>query len=488
MIDAMRLENKANPKAPELSQTLGAGQDFMNQREAKEPTTCDLRDWSASDFSNIYVRFRPTLVAQAAKMLKSDFQAEEVVQDAFLYLLTALPELDSEVGVLKFLRWKTRMLCLDTLRAPELEAPFELTSESDIASDEAEPVDNLAKADDAALVNLALAKLTSRHREVLIATIYEEKSSRQVAAQLGISENALRQLTLRARASFRRALVGEAELEGKKISEILSIAAKRGASSRNALVSSVFLVVISLSIGLLVAPPYSNPESKAVCSSMEVHRSPKSKTTPGDSESWPQNSSQSTPGSEKNQIPVVNGDGGRSPELNRVGEQSSLLKIVESVADAPLSGEQPTTPLFQILNPTLAENLESSATSLTSEMGEGSLTLKSDNGLSAYISLGMHTESVIQHLSLIYEFESEWGTARITAVPLSVLEVSSYLDSGIRKVDYVATDLLFGDLDGTFGHLSESESRINRTAIIVQLLINDESKLIESKLEILPRT
>ena len=78
-----------------------------------------LKDWSAKDFANIYVRFRPHLISHAQKFLREKTQAEEVVQDAFLYLMTALPELDSELGVLKFLKWKTKMLCLDIIRSSQ---------------------------------------------------------------------------------------------------------------------------------------------------------------------------------------------------------------------------------------------------------------------------------------------------------------------------------------------------------------------------------
>lgn len=78
-----------------------------------------LKDWSAQDFANIYVRFRPHLMIHARRFLANESQVEEVVQDAFLYLMTALPELDSELGVLRFLKWKTKMLCIDVIRASE---------------------------------------------------------------------------------------------------------------------------------------------------------------------------------------------------------------------------------------------------------------------------------------------------------------------------------------------------------------------------------
>ena len=76
-----------------------------------------LADWSAQDFASIYTRFRPHLERHARRFLNNPSQVDEVVQDAFLYLMVSLPELDSEIGVLRFLKWKVRLLCLDVMRA-----------------------------------------------------------------------------------------------------------------------------------------------------------------------------------------------------------------------------------------------------------------------------------------------------------------------------------------------------------------------------------
>ncbi len=220
-------------------------------KERLEPAK--LKDWTASDFASIYVRFRPHLERHARRFLVNPSQVEEVVQDAFLYLMTTLPELDSEIGVLKFLKWKTRLLALDVIRvnsrasfAPIDEVP-EMAAKVDDFNQE------LERADDAAIVAMAMAKLNPRHREALIATLYEEKSQEVVAAQMGLSENALRQLLFRARAAFKKALVGEAETQGKSVSQILSIAARKAAAESGKYLSAAgaFLLVLAVSFGIL---------------------------------------------------------------------------------------------------------------------------------------------------------------------------------------------------------------------------------------------
>ena len=226
-------------------------------RDKFDPAASDLksgnlRHWTAQDFASIYIRFKPHLERHARRYLSNSLQAEEVVQDAFLYLMTSLPELDTELGVLKFLKWKIRMLSLDILRSSssrrEISVPENLENiqQEDVVSLE------LERAEDNAVISLALARLAPRQREAIIASIYEEKSIELVAGQLGVTENAARQLLFRARTAFKKALVGEIELSGKSISQVLSIAAKKAAQEArdNALRIGVTISVMALAVGI----------------------------------------------------------------------------------------------------------------------------------------------------------------------------------------------------------------------------------------------
>jgi RNA polymerase sigma factor (sigma-70 family) len=216
-------------------------------------TPAVLKDWSAADFASIYVRFRPHLERHARRYLVNPSQVEEVVQDAFLYLMTTLPELDSEVGVLKFLKWKTRLLSLDVIRINSRVSIAPLDDQPEIAANSPEMSLEMERADDAAIVSMALAKLQPRQREVLIASIYEEKSTDAVAEQLGLSENATRQLLFRARSAFKKALIGEVETAGMSAGQILSVAARKAAAESGKYVAAAgaFLLVMAVSLGVL---------------------------------------------------------------------------------------------------------------------------------------------------------------------------------------------------------------------------------------------
>ena len=211
-----------------------------------------LAEWSAQDFSSIYLRFRPHRERHARRFLRNPSQVDEVVQDAFLYLMVSLPELDSEIGVLRFLKWKTRLLALDVIRASGRAYVNSIDDVQEPESNDPEVSSNLEQQDDAAVVRLALSKLNPRHREVLIASMYEEKSTEEIASQVGLSENATRQLIFRARAAFKKALIGDIDTTGMSAAAILSVAARKAASEGKkvgaAALTLIALVVMSVTV------------------------------------------------------------------------------------------------------------------------------------------------------------------------------------------------------------------------------------------------
>jgi RNA polymerase sigma-70 factor (ECF subfamily) len=187
--------------------------------------------------------------------LRSQHQVDEVVQDAFLYLMVTLPELDSEIGVLRFLKWKVRLLCLDVIRASGRAIINNIDEIAEPASNEAEVGSEMEHIEDAAIVRLALSKLNPRHREVLLASMYEEKSTREIASQVGLSENATLQLIFRARAAFKKALLGDGvDTAGMSVSAILSVAARKAAHEAKKVGAQAMVLVLfmMLAIGAFV--------------------------------------------------------------------------------------------------------------------------------------------------------------------------------------------------------------------------------------------
>jgi RNA polymerase sigma-70 factor (ECF subfamily) len=82
--------------------------------------------------------------------------------------------------------------------------------------------------------------------------MYEEKSTEEIASQVGLSENATRQLIFRARAAFKKALIGDVDTTGMSAAAILSVAARKAASEGKkvgaAALTLIALVVMSLTV------------------------------------------------------------------------------------------------------------------------------------------------------------------------------------------------------------------------------------------------
>ena len=341
-------------------------------------TPAVLKDWTAADFASIYVRFRPHLERHAKRFLVNPSQVEEVVQDAFLYLMTTLPELDSELGVLKFLKWKTRLLALDVIRANSRASFAPIDEQPEFAAKGEELSLDLERADDAAIVALAMAKLQPRHREALIATMYEEKSNEVVAAQMGLNENAFRQLLFRARSAFKKALVGEAETAGKSVSEILSIAARKAAKESGKYISAAgaFLLVLAISVGVI--PNLSQPaqeqfEAEVVPRSLpaETNQSPQA---PAPIEREVSGEVESAPVQES--APVL---AEAATALNE--EPSGVIVLASEISPTEVS-EETTTSVDderQVLEGFLLETLGSDAISTLNRSTQGQI-LSSDQG------------------------------------------------------------------------------------------------------------
>jgi len=248
-----------------------------------------LRNWTGQDFANIYVRFYPHVLRQAKRYLTNHSQAEEITQDAFLYLMTSLPQVDSETGVLKLLKWKVRLLALDLIKTNSQASFAPIDNQPELSIDDSALSLELERADDAAIVALALAKLEPRQREALVASLYEEKATVQVAAQLGLNENATRQLVFRAKAAFKKALVGEAETRGLTVSEIISVAARKASKDAGKYVSvaSALLLVLAVSIGVLpnlaTSPEQLNANTPTVVTDLEASSEAGSEVSAADS-------------------------------------------------------------------------------------------------------------------------------------------------------------------------------------------------------------
>ena len=232
-----------------------------NTTEGVAATPATVSDWSVADLSALYAENRSSLIGQARRILRSDADAAEIVQEAFLKFILAAPELDSADRALAYLRTTVNNLCLNQIRStgsrPNLVAIDSETSQERLAelSQEAHiPFDStLAAAEDASIIREALSRLSADQRTALVMWEMEGRSTEEIAKALGTKPENVRHVVGRARASFVRVLTEWVidEATGTTALEALSTQYKKAAelAKKSSKVALSLLIVLVAFLG-----------------------------------------------------------------------------------------------------------------------------------------------------------------------------------------------------------------------------------------------
>jgi RNA polymerase sigma factor (sigma-70 family) len=232
---------------------------FKFKPQAAEPVATT---WSVADLSALYLECRSTLISQARRMLRNEQDATEVVQEAFLKFILAAPELDTKERALAYIRTSINNLSLNVIRAkgnrPNLIPIDSDTSQArlaEIASENYIPADaSISAAEDAAIIKLALSKLSPAERAALVMWEVEGRSTAEIAKELGIKESAVRHTVSRARASLRKVLseliIDEAR--GLTALDLLSTTYKKATelAGKSSKIALTFILVLTAFLGL----------------------------------------------------------------------------------------------------------------------------------------------------------------------------------------------------------------------------------------------
>ena len=195
------------------------------------------------DFAGLYIRHRSSLVLHARRYVNDPRDADEVVQEAFLRLFLALPELETELQALAYSRRTITNLCIDRFRSqarrPQLVALDSIPVDELVDDDPGDPV---VRAEDAALVRTALSMLSPLHRDALVKREIEEKSFPVIAEELEIPEETVKHVLFRARRALRKILVGTSLVPGSdaELSGTLGKVARVGPGG----IAGLFLIML----------------------------------------------------------------------------------------------------------------------------------------------------------------------------------------------------------------------------------------------------
>ena len=243
-------------------------------------TATAVSDWSVADLSALYAEQRSSLTSQARRILRSEADAAEIVQEAFLKFILAAPELDTRERALAYLRTTVNNLCLNQIRAtgsrPNLVAIDSDTSQerlNEISAEAHIPFDaTLAAAEDASIIREALSRLSADQRTALVMWEMEGRTTEEIAAAIGTTPANVRHVVGRARASFTRILTEWVidEENGTTALEALSSSYKKAAElakkSSKAALSLVIVLVAFLGFNSVTGNEIHKTNSVAISS------------------------------------------------------------------------------------------------------------------------------------------------------------------------------------------------------------------------------
>jgi len=228
-------------------------------RKAVQPLS-----WTAADLGDFFVKHRAEFLAHARRVVGVASEAEEIVQDALVRVLMAAPELESLDHAKAYFHRAVDNLGIDHLRrrgrSPQLIVLDEENADLELRWNSADDLaENLARADDAALIREAIALLSPAERAALVMWEFEGRSTREIARELGVKEAAVRHTVSRARATLRRLLSQRIvdEERGLTALDVLSVGYRKveKVAQKSSKVAMSLLLIVTAFLGFQSLSP-----------------------------------------------------------------------------------------------------------------------------------------------------------------------------------------------------------------------------------------
>ena len=175
------------------------------------------------ELNQLLAKHRASLVKRASYLVGDSGIAEDIVQEASLYVISRSEGFQPEEELVAALYWKIRYLAIDHMRKRTvLDREIELDKLNESSSAFSDSYD-LGSDDGQEIVSLALARLSDQQKTALVLTAIEEMSQQQAARRLEISHSAFRQLLARARKGLRQNIAVELERRGWQWADLIRV-------------------------------------------------------------------------------------------------------------------------------------------------------------------------------------------------------------------------------------------------------------------------
>ncbi len=163
-----------------------------------------VRKGNSSDYSIIVDRYKNKAFSMLKRMLKNEFEAEEVLQDCFL---KAYKSINAFKGNSKFSTWFYRIVyntALTKLSSQKRKTESEMTSVEDHFNLESEYNTNeFEKADVKKLIHETISKLPEKYSAIITMFYLNEMSIEEISEAMGLTVSNVKVMLYRSRNSLR---------------------------------------------------------------------------------------------------------------------------------------------------------------------------------------------------------------------------------------------------------------------------------------------
>ncbi|MFI5237380.1 MAG: RNA polymerase sigma factor [Ignavibacteriales bacterium] len=163
-----------------------------------------VRKGNSSDYSIIVNRYKNKAFSMLKRMLKNEFEAEEVLQDCFL---KAYKSLIAFKGDSKFSTWFYRIVyntALTKLSSQKRKTETEMTSVEDHFNLQSEyGADEIERKDVSDLIHETISKLPERYSAIITMFYLNEMSIEEISEVMGLTISNVKVMLYRSRNSLR---------------------------------------------------------------------------------------------------------------------------------------------------------------------------------------------------------------------------------------------------------------------------------------------
>jgi len=163
-----------------------------------------LVDGDQTAYAALVTRHADRFLSVATRLMGNQVNAEDMVQEAFIKLLTSADKFNAEAG--RFTTWFYRVVsnrCLDELRRKR---PAALPEGYDKEDEKAQTDASLLERDKKNAIKGALDRLPERQKLAITLCYYQELSNKEAAEVMDINIKALESLLTRGRQSMKSQL------------------------------------------------------------------------------------------------------------------------------------------------------------------------------------------------------------------------------------------------------------------------------------------